>query len=159
MQFELFTTNSIIECSNWWFRARRQLLLKLIAKVRPVACKMQVADVGCGTGGNVAALAEKYEAIGIDVSPAAIALGRRQWPAVKLLCGEAAAIVTQRECEPDLFLLADVLEHVRDDCCANHLIGQRTLATASTAGCASITLPAQTLVLCTMRLKLSASIV
>ncbi len=48
-----------------------------------------VVDVGCGTGGNLAALAGRYRCLGIDTSAEAVELARRRFPNVQFIAGRA----------------------------------------------------------------------
>jgi SAM-dependent methyltransferase len=74
-----------------------------------------VVDVGCGTGANIAALANGYRCIGIDTSSEAIELAARRFPNVRFLCGYAPEDLGEAADEARLFLVMDVLEHVPDD--------------------------------------------
>jgi len=74
-----------------------------------------VLEVGCGTGANIAALAEEYHCVGIDTSQQAIDLARRHSPGVEFLRGTAPDDLGEYAVQARLFLLMDVLEHVADD--------------------------------------------
>ena len=115
MKREQYEVHSRAEADHWWFRARRELLLDVIANVLPNSPRATVLDVGCGTGANVIALAERYIAIGTDVSPTAIDLAQQIYPGGSFWCGKADALVAETAVVPDLFLLSDVLEHVSND--------------------------------------------
>jgi SAM-dependent methyltransferase len=74
-----------------------------------------IVDVGCGTGANIAALADGYRCVGIDTSPEAIELAARRFPNVQFLCGLAPQDLGDIVDTARLYLLTDVLEHVSDD--------------------------------------------
>ena len=82
-----------------------------------------VVDVGCGTGGNIAALAGQYRCVGIDTSEEAIRLARVLYGGQECLAHPAPEFLTGRAPEglgelaklARLFLLTDVLEHIEDD--------------------------------------------
>ena len=74
-----------------------------------------VVDIGCGTGANVAALADRYRCVGIDASPEAVRLARQRFPQVRFLAGRAPDDLGELMQQARLFLLMDVLEHVSDD--------------------------------------------
>ena len=69
-------------------------------------------DIGCGTGANIAALADRFRCVGIDPSPDAIALARQRFPTVEFRCGVAPTDASDACGQADLVLLMDVLEHV-----------------------------------------------
>ena len=103
------------EESHWWFVARRRILLRLLRRLLPPGTGRVVVDVGCGTGANIAALAENYRCFGIDPTPAAINAARARFPAVTFICGLAPAAFADLGETPDMVLLMDVIEHVEDD--------------------------------------------
>lgn len=115
MQPVIFRINSEIESRHWWFRARRRILLELIETVLPPSPENIVVDVGCGTGGNIGALSERYRCIGIDPSQEAVALARRRFPKVQFCRGYAPGDLPRIARQARVFLLTDVLEHAADD--------------------------------------------
>ena len=114
MQSEQFQLHADIEQRHWWFVARRQILRAVIHRVLPPSRETTIVDVGCGTGANLAALAEEYPCIGIDTSAEAVRLASERFEQVRFLCGEAAGMPSILG-DADLVLLTDVLEHVPDD--------------------------------------------
>jgi 2-polyprenyl-3-methyl-5-hydroxy-6-metoxy-1,4-benzoquinol methylase len=69
-----------------------------------------ICDVGCGVGGVLAALRDRYPAadlVGFDVSATAIELARQRHPEIRFRVGEV-------EGRYDLILVMDVLEHIED---------------------------------------------
>lgn len=75
-----------------------------------------IVDIGCGTGGNIAALAQEYSCIGIDESLEAIRLAEARFPSVRFLHGSWLHALDQiRHEAAAVFLLMDVMEHVEDD--------------------------------------------
>lgn len=75
-----------------------------------------LVDVGCGTGGNAAALADAYRVIGVDPEPQAITLATQRFPSIEFREGFAPPAVVDALPNADIVLLADVLEHAEDDC-------------------------------------------
>ncbi len=112
---EIFRLNFEIELKHWWFRARREILRKLIAQVAPPSPDTLLVDIGCGTGANIGALAEDYACVGMDLSPQAIRLARSRFHAVRFLCGTSPEDLGSVLQKARLFLFNDVLEHVADD--------------------------------------------
>lgn len=115
MSPEIFRLNAEVEERHWWFVGRRRIAEGIVRNlIRPVPGSL-VADVGCGTGANIASLADSYKCVGIDPSPDAISLARERFPKVEFICGRAPEDLKERTQSVGLFLLMDVLEHVADD--------------------------------------------
>ncbi|HKJ02948.1 MAG TPA: methyltransferase domain-containing protein [Longimicrobiales bacterium] len=114
MQLEQFEAHARLEERHWWFTARRAILLRILQAIaRPGS---PVADVGCGTGGNAAALARAgYEVLGLDPSPEAIALAVERFPKVGFRCTDRPADARAHLARQGTLLMTDVLEHVEGD--------------------------------------------
>jgi SAM-dependent methyltransferase len=115
MQSEQFELHADIEQRHWWFVARRRIMRQLVEQVLPPSPESVVVDVGCGTGANLAALAEAYDCVGIDASAEAVELARGRFPGVRFLAGRAPDDLGDLAARARLFMLMDVLEHVDDD--------------------------------------------
>jgi SAM-dependent methyltransferase len=115
MQSEQFQLHADIEQRHWWFVGRREIMRGLAREVLPPAPGATVIDVGCGTGGNIASLADDYRAIGIDTSAEAVQWARARFPKVHFLQGRAPGDLGPLLAQARLVLLMDVLEHVSDD--------------------------------------------
>jgi SAM-dependent methyltransferase len=123
MQSEQFQLHAQIEDRHWWFVARRRILRQLVHRVSPpplVALheyrkRSMVVDIGCGTGANLAALADEYRCVGVDTSEEAIELAHRRFPGITCICGSAPRDVSQWLRQAAVVLMTDVLEHVADD--------------------------------------------
>lgn len=115
MQTEQFQLHAEIEQRHWWFVARRAIVRRLIESILPAHKGNTVVDVGCGTGANVASLADGYRTIGIDASAEAIALARSRFPQVEFHSGFAPDSILETYSQADLVMLNDVMEHVADD--------------------------------------------
>ncbi len=138
MQSEQFQLHATLEDRHWWFVARRRILCRLVVEVLPPAAEATVVDIGCGTGANLAALADRYRSIGIDASSEAVALARQRFPAVRFLCGRAPRDLGDEMGRARLLLLTDVLEHVADD----FVMLSELLAAASPGCLLLLTVPA-----------------
>jgi SAM-dependent methyltransferase len=115
MQAEQFDLHAKIEERHWWFVARRRIMRALVREALPPSRDSTVVDIGCGTGANIAVLADDYQCLGIDTSASAIAHARARFPHVEFVCGRAPGDLGDRAATADMFLLMDVLEHVPDD--------------------------------------------
>jgi len=120
MQTEQIQLHADIEQRHWWFVGRRRIMRRLVDEVLAAepegrSSQTMVVDIGCGTGANVAALADRYQCVGIDTSSEAVELARQRFPKVEFLTGRAPDDLGQRMARARLFLMMDVLEHIEDD--------------------------------------------
>jgi SAM-dependent methyltransferase len=115
LRSEQFQLHAAIETDHWWFAARRELVVRVIEQLVPPSMNITVADVGCGTGGNISELAGMYSCVGVDTSEEAIDLARNRFPHANFICGRAPACLNAAGLAVDVFLLLDVLEHVEFD--------------------------------------------
>jgi SAM-dependent methyltransferase len=115
MHSEQFQLHADIEQRHWWFVARRRIMRRLVGELLPPAPETVVVDVGCGTGANLAALADRYHCVGIDTSVEAVELARRRFPQIQFLAGRAPQDLGDLIRRAGLVLLMDVLEHIADD--------------------------------------------
>jgi SAM-dependent methyltransferase len=99
---------------HWWYRARREVLAALIAReVRPPA-KAQILEIGCGTGHNLAMLAQfgRVDALELDDEARALAeerLGRT------VMRAPLPGLARVKKAHYDLVAALDVIEHIDDD--------------------------------------------
>src|SRR5207249_11009409 len=101
-----------LEDDHWWYVGKRLLVAALLADVLGDP-SLRLLDVGCGTGGVLAALKERTRIVGVDRSLRALGYSRRRGVA-ELACSEAHRLPFGRATF-DGILLLDVLEHVVDD--------------------------------------------
>lgn len=115
MDAELFARFGEIESRHWWFLARREIVLAVIARfARPHA---SLLDIGCGTGFFLERARTLYSAVGVDPSPIALSMcaGRKLGEVKEGSATDLSAFDGQRF---DLVTLLDVIEHVDDDVAA-----------------------------------------
>ncbi|MBU4273060.1 MAG: class I SAM-dependent methyltransferase [Planctomycetes bacterium] len=138
MRHEQFQLHAEVEDRHWWFVGRRRILCRLVEEVLPPDRQATIVDVGCGTGGNIAALADRYRCVGIDTSAEAVELARRRFSQVQFVAGHAPQKLGELAQEARLVLLTDVLEHVADD----YAMFSELFASASPGCCFLVTVPA-----------------
>lgn len=115
MKEKIFSLHGELEDRHWWFVSRRHVLAPLIHDAMSEFKKDLVVDVGCGTGGTVAALSPDFACLGIDRSPEAIETAKAKYPACDFLRGEIPEALMRTAPQTALYLLMDVLEHIEDD--------------------------------------------
>lgn len=114
MDITEFNLQARIEDIHWWFRARREIILDLLKKYMPMGLNKMLAEIGCGTGGNLKFLRNHYQVIGVDISPDAVRYARER-TGCNVLLGDFRNVLIYKWENIDIVLLADVLEHVEED--------------------------------------------
>jgi SAM-dependent methyltransferase len=113
-----------LDSRHWWYRARREVLARLIARRIAPPPGARILEIGCGTGHNLPMLARFGAVEAIELDPAARAVASR-----RLGREVGAARLPELEGVPeqafDLVALLDVLEHVEDDRAALRSIARR----------------------------------
>ena len=111
MKKENYETIFRFENENWWYRAKRELLRRILAKT---GRKFESAlDLGCGVGSNFEVLKSfSKNVIGIDSSNEAIKYCKNRGYD-KLMKMDALKMKFKNN-SFDLVLCSDVLEHIDD---------------------------------------------
>ena len=115
MQTAHFELHADIEERHWWFVGRRRILRAVVAKLLPPSRSTTVIDVGCGTGANLAYLAQRIPRhwnrhLGRRDPAGSKAIHRREF-----IEGYAPEDLGKRVDDARLITCMDVLEHVPDD--------------------------------------------
>src|SRR5262245_48165974 len=120
MDRALYAEMFAVEQTHWWFRAKHRIVRDLLGRYLPRpddgafrASPVRIADLGCGCGGMLAALAQEYDVTGLDASPEAAAFSAQRGIPVRL--GFLPDQVPLPKDAFDAALLLDVLEHLDDD--------------------------------------------
>jgi SAM-dependent methyltransferase len=140
MRDEIFERQAALEDRHWWFTGRRAILRAITHRLLPPHAGGTLLDVGCGTGGNLGALAPGYRAAGLEPSPVAIQIARQRFPSVTFVQGDDPALLRPFARTPCHVLLNDVLEHVPDD----FLLFSRLVALLPVGATVLLTVPAET---------------
>src|SRR3989344_2109518 len=111
MEISYETKYHIIERDNWWFKARRNLILNIINAGKD----SKIIDIGCSGGLLLAELKSKgYNNVyGLDISKQAIEICKKSGLKNTFV---GNALKTDFEDESfDVIIASDVLEHLNDD--------------------------------------------
>lgn len=103
-----------LDATHWWYRARRDVLARLIERSVSLPAEARILEVGCGTGHNLPMLQRfgRVDATEIDGFARVIA-SKRLGHAVRDAALPELKGVPERTY--DLVAILDVLEHVEED--------------------------------------------
>jgi SAM-dependent methyltransferase len=111
MKSSLTAAEHGLEESYWWFVGRRAIIDSVLRR-SVSGCRVAV-DVGCGTGRNMAILAQFADRVaGVDRSLAALSIAVSRGLAAGCVDGDSLPLANE---SVDLLTAFDVLEHMDDD--------------------------------------------
>lgn len=102
-----------VEDEHWWFVGRRHIVRAALAAL-PFDGRPRILDAGCGTGGNLAMLAELGEVTGLELDEHAARVARLRG-AGPVRQGGLPLDEPAWHRRFDLVVMTDVLEHLDDD--------------------------------------------
>lgn len=116
MDSQLYDELWRVEQTHWWFQARRHIVWSLVHRFMDIEPdrRLKICELGCGTGGNLAALAEKHDVVGVECSTHALEYARRRL-GNRVRRGSLPDDIELPPGSFDVVLLTDVLEHIDDD--------------------------------------------
>ena len=99
---------------HWWYRGRREVLAALIRRCATPPQGARLLEIGCGTGHNLAMLAEFGTVDGLEVDPVARALAEQRLgsPIYKAPLPDLEGVPERAF---DMVCAFDVIEHIADD--------------------------------------------
>lgn len=115
MEDAVFKIHAEMEDRHWWFEGRRRIIERVIGRLMAATPRDRIIDVGCGTGGTVAALGGRWNILGLDGSALAIDFAKAKYPGREFRLGRMPDDLRDVAPEAALYLLMDVLEHIPDD--------------------------------------------
>jgi len=98
-----------IQETNWWFGARRDLMVYFIPRGADKKLRPGILDVGCGSGGNLLLFSKIGKAVGIDNSETAVSVCKKK--GLEAILGTATSLKFRANYF-DVVVLADILEHL-----------------------------------------------
>jgi SAM-dependent methyltransferase len=113
----MYEVHARIEDDHWWFRARRRIFTDAIRRhlpPRPAGETVRIVELGCGTGGNLPALARLGRVTGVEPDPGAAEVARRKGGA-EVLVDRLPECPALPDSAFDVVALFDVIEHIEDD--------------------------------------------
>src|SRR6476646_6971593 len=105
-----------VEQTHWWFRARRHIVWSLVRRYADGEAnrRLRVCELGCGTGGNLAAIEGEHDVMGIECSPHALDYARQSL-GNRVRFGSLPHEINLPPNSFDVVLMTDVLEHIEND--------------------------------------------
>lgn len=100
------------EENNWWFRARRDIIFRLLTKFDK---NSKILDVGCSGGPLLLEMKNRGfdNNYGVDISTDAISLCKKR--GLQNVFVSDATKLNFQDNEFDIVIASDVLEHIKDD--------------------------------------------
>jgi 2-polyprenyl-3-methyl-5-hydroxy-6-metoxy-1,4-benzoquinol methylase len=116
MDATLYDEMHRVEQTHWWFRARRHIVWSLVRRYVDggASRRLRICELGCGTGGNLVAIAEGHDVTGVECSPEALKLARRSL-GDRVRFGRLPYEINSAPNFFDVVWMTDVLEHIEDD--------------------------------------------
>lgn len=136
MEERLYRSFFEVEESHWWFVARERIIAAVLVQLPLSPGRLSLLDVGCGTGGFLKSLPDRFETYGTDTSPLAVQFSRQRGLQNVFEC--RLEDFPRNDLRFDIITLLDVIEHVDDD---GKLL-QQALRLLNPGGFMLITVPA-----------------
>jgi SAM-dependent methyltransferase len=138
MELDEYALMAEVEDQHWWWRGRREIITRTLERYAPEQTNgpRRVLEVGCGTGGNLAALSRFGQVLGAEHEPAALEFLRAK-------NGDRFQVIQHSIPAPipgtfDILAMFDVLEHIESDAGALRWVS----AQLRPGGVAVVTVPA-----------------
>ncbi len=114
MKHEEYERMYRFEDRYWWFIARRHLILTLLGQHYPATGKLQILDIGCGTGAMLDDLAPFGTVVGADFSPEALQFCVTRGVHASLSRADVRRLPFA-DSSFDVVTAMDIIEHIDDD--------------------------------------------
>ena len=114
MDRAVYDAMAALDQRHWWYRARREVIAALIRRCAMPGKAAEILEIGCGTGHNLAMLAEFGTVSAVEVDPEArkVAEARLGKAVLDAPLPELAGVPSGHF---DMVAAFDVVEHIEDD--------------------------------------------
>ena len=102
---------SVQRSPNEWQRRRAEAILAMLRELRLE--RPRILDLGCATGWMTNLLSDIGSAQGLDLSEAAIAIARSQYPTIQFTVGDLYSVPLAND-PVDVVVCQEVIAHVSD---------------------------------------------
>ncbi len=114
MKHEEYERMYRFEDTYWWFVARRNLIITLLEASYPRDGRLQILDIGCGTGAMLDDLAPFGSVIGADYAPEALQFCVTRGVGADLTRADVRRLPFADD-SFDVVTAMDIIEHIDDD--------------------------------------------
>ena len=109
---------------HWWYRARRKIIADLIRREARLPADAHILEIGCGTGHNLAMLADFGHVDGLELDDEARAISEKRLGR-EVMSSPLPELSGVRDRHYDLIGAFDVIEHIDEDRAAINSIASR----------------------------------
>lgn len=106
-----------LEEKHWWWRARRSILVSILAPLLYSESRVRILEIGCASGANLSPFSEHCDVVGIEPDDAFVNLARAR-NRIEVHQGSLPDGLPTDLGTFDIVLALDVLEHVQEDAAA-----------------------------------------
>lgn len=115
MDYDAYVKTDELEHRYWWYVGRRYVFDKILSRYFHAGKQAAIADIGCGTGGNLSTLQKHGNVLGLDISQQALDYCKSKgFTNVHLMPSDTPNTGLGDNCV-NLITMFDVLEHISDD--------------------------------------------